>query len=68
VYTVKDYADIIDSLVQHWNIERLWGLSDLAAKSQDYLCGLATRYRSLAERVSLTGSDRFSWIFDRQVG
>lgn len=68
VYTVTDYADIIDSLVKHWNIERLWGLSDLAAKSQDYLCGLATRYRMLADRVSLTGPDRFSWIFDRQVG
>ena len=68
VYTVQDYADIIESLVKHWNIEHIPHLSDLAAKAQDYLCGLATRYRSLGERVALTGPDHFSWIFDRQVG
>jgi acyl-[acyl-carrier-protein] desaturase len=54
--------------VKYWNIERMPGLSDLAAKSQDYLCGLADRYRALAERVSITGEDRFSWVFNRQVG
>ncbi|MGA9118906.1 MAG: acyl-ACP desaturase [Bacteroidota bacterium] len=68
VYTVKDYADIIESLVKHWNIETLPHLSDLAAKAQDYLCGLATRYRTIAERIALDGSYRFSWIYDRQVG
>lgn len=68
VYTAMDYADIVESLVKYWNIERMPGLSDLAAKSQDYLCGLADRYRALAERVSITGEDRFSWVFNRQVG
>jgi acyl-[acyl-carrier-protein] desaturase len=68
VYTVKDYAEIIDSLVSHWDIEHIPRLSDLAAKAQDYLCGLAARYRVLAQRVTLDGTDRFSWIFNRQVG
>ena len=69
VYTAMDYADIVESLVKHWNVEHLPGLSDIAARSQDYLCGLATRYRLLAERATvLTGPDRFSWIFDREVG
>jgi acyl-[acyl-carrier-protein] desaturase len=68
VYTVKDYAEIIDSLVNHWDIEHIPGLSDLAAKAQDYLCSLATRYRALAQRVTLEGTDHFSWIFNRQVG
>lgn len=69
VYTAMDYADIVDSLVKHWNIADLPGLSDIAARSQDYLCGLAARYRALAERApAITGPDRFSWIFDRQVG
>ena len=69
VYTAMDYADIVDSLVKHWNIEHLPGLSDIAARSQDYLCGLADRYRALADRVTTTtGPDHFSWIFDRQVG
>jgi acyl-[acyl-carrier-protein] desaturase len=66
VYTAMDYADIIDSLVQHWNIEKLPGLSDIAARSQDYLCGLAARYRALAERANIiTEPDRFSWVFNR---
>ena len=68
VYTAKDYADIIEDLVQHWHIPTLGGLTDLAAKAQDYLCTLAGRYRALADRVSLGGSEQFSWVFGRQVG
>ncbi len=68
VYTIQDYASIIESLVQEWKVEHLSGLSDLAAKAQDYLCTLSDRYRVLAEKVSFTGPDQFSWIFDRPVG
>ncbi len=68
VYTVCDYAEIIESLVQHWNVERLCGLSGVAAKAQDYVCNLGARYRALAEKVNLTGQDQFSWIFGRQIG
>jgi acyl-[acyl-carrier-protein] desaturase len=67
VYTARDYADIVEHLVQHWAIARLRGLSDQAAKAQDYLCTLAARYRALAERISLGHGMKFSWIFDRQV-
>lgn len=68
VYTAKDYADIVEDLVDHWKISTLHGLSDLAAEAQDYLCTLAQRYRDLADRIKVAGPDRFSWIFDRQVG
>jgi len=68
VYTVRDYADIIESLVKEWKVEHLGGLSDLSAKAQEYLCTLADRYRALAEKASFTRPDQFSWIFDRQVG
>lgn len=67
VYTAKDYAEIIGALVQEWKIERLSMLSDAAAKAQDYLCGLAARYHKLAERVSFSGSEKFSWIYDREI-
>jgi acyl-[acyl-carrier-protein] desaturase len=67
VYTTKDYAEIIAALVQEWRIERLTALSDTAAKAQDYLCGLAARYQRLAERVSIAGSEKFSWIYDREI-
>jgi len=68
VYTVKDYADIISNLVKGWNIENLKGLSDIAAKAQDYLCNLSERYLTVAERLSFAGSaEKFSWIYDREV-
>ena len=67
VYTVRDYAEIIEDLVGHWKIASLAGLTDLAAKAQDYLCTLAPRYLALAERASVPAPARFSWIFDREV-
>lgn len=68
VYTARDYADIIEHLVQYWNVAGLAGLTDLAAKAQDYVCSLADRYRALAERIAPGGPIRFSWIHGRTVG
>lgn len=62
VYTASDYAGIVDDLVKTWNVERLSGLSGVAAKAQEYVCGLADRYRALAGRVSGTGPEEFSWL------
>jgi acyl-[acyl-carrier-protein] desaturase len=67
VYTATDYASIIGTLVDEWKIQGLSGLSDVTAKAQDYLCGLSDRYRALAERVRISGSEKFSWIYDREV-
>ncbi|MEW6060873.1 MAG: acyl-ACP desaturase [Bacteroidota bacterium] len=67
VYTAKDYADIIAALVKEWKIETLQGLSDAAAKAQDYLCTLSDRYAKLAERINIRGTSKFSWIFDREI-
>jgi acyl-[acyl-carrier-protein] desaturase len=67
VYTVRDYAEIIDDLVQHWAVGNIKGLYDAAAKAQDYLCTLAERYKKLAERVSFVQNESFPWIFDRAV-
>lgn len=67
VYTVHDYAEIIEDLVRHWKIETLTGFSDTAAKAQDYLCTLSSRYEKLAERVAISGTKKFSWIFDREL-
>jgi len=67
VYTAKDYADIIAALVKEWEIETLKGLSDAAAKAQDYLCTLSERYHKLSERLKISGNAKFSWIFDREI-
>lgn len=62
VYTASDYAGIVDDLVKTWNVGRLSGLSGAAARAQEYVCGLADRYRALAGRISSAGSEEFSWI------
>lgn len=67
VYTVRDYAEIIDDLVKHWAVGNIKGLYDAAAKAQDYLCTLADRYHKLAERVNFAQNESFPWIFDRAV-
>ncbi|MBI3332928.1 MAG: acyl-ACP desaturase [Candidatus Omnitrophica bacterium] len=71
VYTMRDYADIIDHLVDYWKISSLSGLTGEAAKGQDYLGGLAQRYRGLADRMEKQpeGATKrpFSWIFNRSV-
>lgn len=67
VYTAKDYASIIATLVEEWEVETIKGLSDAAAKAQDYLCTLSARYEKVAERMKITGTSKFSWIFDREI-
>jgi len=67
VYTVKDYAEIIAALVHEWKIAGLTGISDASARAQEYLCGLSERYHQLAERVTFSGVEQFSWIYDRKI-
>ena len=71
VYTMRDYAGIIDHLVGLWNIPSLSGLTGEAAGAQEYLGDLAQRYRGLAERVEARQPEQpkvpFRWIFNRSV-
>lgn len=71
VYTAKDYADILEFLVERWQVEKLSGLSGDGRKAQEYVCNLAARIRRLEERAQgrakQTHPVPFSWIFDRQV-
>ncbi|HEY4611508.1 MAG TPA: acyl-ACP desaturase [Bacteroidota bacterium] len=67
VYTARDYAEIIENLVRDWKVASINGLSDAAAKAQEYVCTLGARYAKLAERMKFSGSFKFSWIFDRAI-
>lgn len=71
VYTIRDYADIIDHLMAYWNIAGLSGLTGDAAKAQDYLGALAQRYRGLADRAEAKTSEQpptpFRWLFNRSA-
>ncbi len=62
VYTTWDYAGIIEHLVALWKIETLSGLKDGAAKAQDFLCTLATRYKKIAERMKIPDEISLSWL------
>ncbi|CAA7394030.1 unnamed protein product [Spirodela intermedia] len=72
VYTARDYAAILEFLVERWRVGSLTGLSGEGRAAQEYLCGLAPRIRKLDERAQ--GRVRqhppavhFSWVFDREV-
>jgi len=71
VYTMHDYAEIIDHLVSYWGIAAVTRLAGPAVEAQDYLCGLAESFRRVAERVEARrpASPRVpcSWVFDRPV-
>ncbi len=70
VYTVEDYAQIVEHLVETWDIghRKVMGKG---ARMQEYLCGHAERCRGIAaqatERAAAAPPVRFSWIFDREV-
>ena len=62
-----DYAEIIENLVEYWNVASLTGLSDSAAKAQEYLCTLSERYMNLAQRMTFDTKGSISWIYGREV-
>ncbi|KQJ99564.1 stearoyl-[acyl-carrier-protein] 9-desaturase 5, chloroplastic [Brachypodium distachyon] len=72
VYTAMDYADILEFLVQRWNVADLTGLSGEGRRAQDFLCSLGPRFRKLEERAQGKVKQSspvvpFSWIFGREV-
>ena len=70
VYTVRDYASIIEHLVRSWNIAGRV-VTGKAAQAQDELCRQADRYAGLVERTSAALDKQppvaFSWLRDRRV-
>ena len=70
VYTVRDYASIIEHLVKAWNIPGR-AVTGEAALAQDEICRRAERYVGLAGRTAAAIAKHppvaFSWIRDRKV-
>jgi acyl-[acyl-carrier-protein] desaturase len=70
VYTVHDYAAIIDHLVKTWDIGGRV-VSGKAARAQEYLCQQAERYASYADEITTSLNAQpavaFSWVHDRKV-
>ena len=70
VYTVRDYASIIEHLVKVWDIAGR-SVTGEAARAQEELCRQSERYVRVAERTAAAIAKQppraFSWIRDRRV-
>jgi acyl-[acyl-carrier-protein] desaturase len=70
VYTVQDYAAIIQHLVSTWGVAGR-SVTGKAAKAQEYLCLQAERFAGFGEEVAAHLATQppvaFSWIHDRRA-
>lgn len=70
VYTVHDYAAIIDHLVKTWNVAGR-SVTGKAARAQEYLCRQADRYLRFADEMTADLQKKppvaFSWIHGREA-
>jgi acyl-[acyl-carrier-protein] desaturase len=63
VYTSLDYTEILESLIEEWNIANISSINSMAEKARDYLMSLPARYRNIAERGMKPAIDyKFNWI------
>ncbi|MEC3906391.1 acyl-ACP desaturase [Tamlana sp. 2201CG12-4] len=63
VYTSKDYVDILQKLIERWEIDKITGLNDEAEKARDYLMKLPARMYRLSERMKIPeNSFQFKWV------
>lgn len=63
VYTAKDYVDILDKLIQRWEIGNVTELTDEAEKARDYLMKLPSRMLRIADRLVLPENKfQFKWV------
>ncbi len=70
VYTVEDYAQIVEHLVKTWNVAGR-SVSGKGAAAQEYLCKHAEKCRTTAAQVAEAAAKQppvaFKWVFGREV-
>jgi acyl-[acyl-carrier-protein] desaturase len=70
VYTVEDYAKVVEHLVRAWNVAGR-SVSGKAARAQEFLCKHAENCRSMAPQVAEMAAKQppvpFGWVFGRAV-
>lgn len=63
VYTSADYVDILEKLINRWELGNIKNLSDDGEKARDYLMKLPDRMKRLAERMKIPeNSYQFKWV------
>jgi acyl-[acyl-carrier-protein] desaturase len=64
VYTSLDYTEILESLIEEWNIASMGDLNPEGEKARDYLMALPARFKRVAERSGIKAplEYQFNWI------
>lgn len=63
VYTSADYVDILEKLINRWDLGNIKNLSDDAERARDYLMKLPDRMKRLADRMRIPeNSYQFKWV------
>lgn len=63
VYTAHDYVDIMQKLIDKWEISKISGLTDEAEKARDYLMKLPARMARISERIVIPSESHiFKWV------
>jgi len=60
---VAPYVDILEKLINRWEIDKITNLTDEAEKARDYLMKLPARMMRLTDRVKIPeNSFEFKWV------
>jgi len=63
VYTANDYIDIMQKLIEKWEIEKMGGLTAEAEKARDFLMKLPARMARISERLVIPQESHiFKWV------
>lgn len=63
VYTAADYVDILQKLIERWNVGGISNLTDEAEKARDYLMKLPARMTKISERLVIPAQSHiFKWV------
>ncbi|MBL7887133.1 MAG: acyl-ACP desaturase [Flavobacterium sp.] len=63
VYTANDYVEIMQKLIDKWDISKIANLTDEAEKARDYLMKLPDRMAKISERLVLPDETKiFKWV------
>jgi acyl-[acyl-carrier-protein] desaturase len=63
VYTSNDYVEIMQKLINKWEIDKITNLSDEAEKARDFLMKLPARMAKISERIVIPKESHiFKWV------
>ncbi len=63
VYTSQDYVDIMQRLIERWEIDKITSLTEEAERARDYIMKLPARMQRISERLVIPDEiHEFKWV------